>query len=74
VTIDLSLKGTVYPATAFGAKRRLTVTAQREWEGHWRSKASARPTVRGTYAIVLKTPGTYRIVYDGLDGPNVKVP
>jgi hypothetical protein len=69
VTIHLSVQGTVYPAT-----RGLTVTAQRWAGGGWRSVARARLTTTGTYTILVKTPGTYRVGYEGLDGPNVKVP
>jgi stage II sporulation protein D len=69
VTVQLSLQGTVFPAT-----RGQTVIAQR-WEGaSWHSVARARLAAKGTYVIDVKAPGTYRTVYQGLDGPNVRVP
>jgi stage II sporulation protein D len=69
VTVHLSVQGTIYPAT-----RGQAVTAQR-WAGWgWRPVAGARLTAKGGYTILVKAPGTYRVVYQGLDGPNVKVP
>ena len=69
VTIRLSVQGTIFPAT-----RGLTVIAQR-WSGvRWRSVARARLTSNGSYTILVKTPGTYRIASEGLDGPNIRVP
>jgi stage II sporulation protein D len=69
VTIQLSVQGTVYPA-----KRGQTVTAQRYAAAGWRSVSRGHLTARGSYAVVVKAPGTYRVVYEGLDGPNVRVP
>ncbi|HEX3802574.1 MAG TPA: SpoIID/LytB domain-containing protein [Solirubrobacteraceae bacterium] len=69
VATHLYVQGTVYPAA-----RSLSVTAQRDVDGHWRPVGRARLTTKGTYAIPVKVPGTYRILYQGLDGPNVKVP
>jgi len=69
VTIRLAVQGTVYPS-----ERGQTVIAQR-WEGRsWRSVARSRLTPRGSYAILVKAPGTYRISYQLLDGPNFRVP
>ncbi len=68
VTIQLSLQGTIYPA-----KRGQTVTAQRYGDAGWRSVSRGHLTASGSYAVVVRTPGTYRIVYRGLDGPNVRV-
>jgi stage II sporulation protein D len=68
-TIQLSVQGTVYPA-----KRGQTVTAQRYAAAGWRSVARGHLIAKGSYAVVVKAPGTYRIVYEGLDGPNVRVP
>jgi stage II sporulation protein D len=69
VTIRLSVLGTVYPA-----KQGQTVTAQRRAGWGWRSVARARLTSKGSYVITVTTPGTYRVVYEGLDGPNINVP
>jgi len=69
VTIQLTVEGTVYPA-----KRGQTVTAQRYAGAGWRSVSRGRLSAKGSYVAVVKAPGTYRIVYKGLDGPNVRVP
>jgi len=67
-TSYLSVRGTVY-----AAKPDPPVTAQLDVDGSWRS-VGREPVVRDAYAITVKVPGTYRVVYDGLDGPNVNVP
>jgi stage II sporulation protein D len=69
VTIQLSVQGAVYPA-----KRGQTVTAQRYLAVGWRSVSRGHLTASGSYTVVVRTPGTYRVVYQGLDGPNVRVP
>jgi stage II sporulation protein D len=69
VTIQLSVQGTIYPA-----KRGQTVTAQRYAGASWRSVSRGHLTAGGGYTVVVKAPGTYRIVYEGLDGPNARVP
>jgi stage II sporulation protein D len=69
VTIHFSVQGTVYPA-----KRGLFVTVQL-WTGvGWRSVAHTRLAANGSYTILVKLPGTYRVASEGLDGPNIKVP
>jgi stage II sporulation protein D len=69
VTIHFSVQGTIYPA-----KRGVFVTAQL-WTGvGWRSVAHSRLAANGSYTILVKLPGTYRVASEGLDGPNVRVP
>jgi hypothetical protein len=69
VATHLSVQGTVYPAV-----QNQSVTAQVDVDGDWRPVARAPLTTKGTYTILVKVPGTYRIVFQGLDGPTVKVP
>ncbi|MGH2842023.1 MAG: SpoIID/LytB domain-containing protein [Solirubrobacteraceae bacterium] len=64
----LAVAGTIYPAQV-GA----TVFAQSWQGGAWVNIARAQLTVSGKYLIPVTHPGTYRVIYDGINGPNVRV-
>src|SRR5207302_1038493 len=51
----------------------LTVAIQVQDAGSWRTVAHTQLQSDGTYVAQLPGPGTYRVVYGGLDGPAVSV-
>ncbi len=65
----LGVRGRVFPAPGRGA--RVTVEAVQRGGG-WRTVGSA-PLTGGRYALVVPSPGTYRVLYAGLSGPAVSV-
>jgi stage II sporulation protein D len=66
-----TLTGTVFP----GPPHRGTVLLQALVRGHgWRDVGSGPVSARGQYDVAVPGPGTFRVVYAGLDGPAVKVP
>jgi hypothetical protein len=62
------LHGTVFPGDG-----RASVAVQRDGRHGWRTVAHVRVR-RGAYDTALPGPGTYRIVYRGIDGPTIRVP
>lgn len=62
-----SVHGTIYPARA-GAP----LTVQRLTHGRWRQAIRGRVDAGSRYDLALPGPGTYRIVFAGIDGPAVK--
>ncbi|MGC9220822.1 MAG: SpoIID/LytB domain-containing protein [Solirubrobacteraceae bacterium] len=68
VTVSFALRGSVYPAA-----RGLTVTAQQDSHGTWRSVARAPLSSHDSYTIAVKAAGTYRVLYQGLDGPDIQI-
>jgi stage II sporulation protein D len=64
-----AVDGSVFPARAGDP-----VTIQVRGPGGWKNVASARLDAGGTYSLQVPGPGTYRIVYAGLNGPAVNVP
>ncbi len=64
----LHLHGTIFPACA-GAE----VEIQRLIAGGARTVALTGLSPAGTYQANVATPGRYRIVYDGIDGPAISV-
>jgi stage II sporulation protein D len=65
----LSIRGTVYPV-----RQGATVVAQLDEAGGWTNVASAQVTAAGTYVIPVPSVGTYRVAYNGINGPNISVP
>jgi len=63
------IHGTVFPA-----RRGEQVRVQREASGRWHMVATTRLAVGGAYGVALSASGTYRVLYNGLDGPAVSVP
>lgn len=63
-----TLSGTILPARE-GAHVTIQVRAGK----HWRRSGVAPVGSGGAYAVRVTTPGTYRVVYRGLDGPSVVV-
>jgi stage II sporulation protein D len=68
-TSDLSVQGTIYPA-----QQGTMVGAQLDEAGGWTTVAGAQVTATGAYVIPVPTAGTYRVVYNGITGPNITVP
>lgn len=65
----LAVRGTVYPP-----QQGVTVVAQQYQHRGWTSVAHAQVTASGSYVIPVSQAGVYRVLYNGFDGPNVKVP
>jgi len=65
---DISINGTVYPVQQGAA-----VVAQLQEGGGWTSVGSAQVTSSGAYVIPVPSTGTYRVVYAGINGPNISV-
>jgi stage II sporulation protein D len=63
-----SLHGSVFPAA-----KHSTVAVQLRTRRGWRTVVHTRLGKGGTYSAVLPGPGTYRVIYQGLDGPSVTV-
>ncbi|MBV9799128.1 MAG: hypothetical protein JO039_13860, partial [Solirubrobacterales bacterium] len=67
------LGGTVFPAPPPERTQGATVAIQASAGHRWRTLTHARLGAGGTYAVTVPAPGTYRVVYRGLDGPAVSV-
>ncbi len=67
------LRGTVFPAPPAERTNGATVAIQVSAGHRWRTLTHARLGAGGTYAVTVPAPGTYRVVYRGLDGPAVSV-
>jgi stage II sporulation protein D len=63
-----AVTGTIFPAVA-GA----TVTVQLQIGRSWTSVTSGSQDASGDYSIPVPTVGTYRVLYDGIDGPTISV-
>jgi hypothetical protein len=50
-----------------------TLTVQVSNHGAWRTVASTKIGPGGGYSAQVPGAGTYRIVYDGINGPSVSV-
>jgi stage II sporulation protein D len=57
-----------------GAGKNAKVTIEAKTGGGWHATGTARLARGGAYVVSLPHPGTYRAVYQGLDGPSVLVP
>ena len=66
--VSHTLRGTIFPAGK-GARVTIEVLAGQ----HWRESSVVRLGSAGAYAARVRNPGTYRVVYQGLDGPSVAV-
>ncbi len=64
----LGLDGLLFPA-----RQGITVAIQADRRGGWRTVTNARVGAGGRYSVALPAPGSYRVVYSGLDGPVVTV-
>jgi stage II sporulation protein D len=62
-----------FHGTVFPPDNRAAVVVQRRGRHGWRTVAHVRVR-RGAYDTALPGPGTYRIVYRGIDGPVIRVP
>jgi stage II sporulation protein D len=62
------LHGTVFPGHTGD-----TVTVQLSSHGSWNAVASGKVGSSGAYSVQVPGAGTYRIVYDGINGPSVSV-
>ena len=67
------VRGTVFPAPPAERTQAATVAIQVSVGHGWRTLTHARLGAGGTYAVTVPAPGTYRVVYRGLDGPAVSV-
>jgi stage II sporulation protein D len=63
-----AVTGTIFPAVA-GA----TVTVQLQIGRSWTSVTSGSLAASGGYSIPVPTVGTYRVLYNGIDGPTISV-
>ena len=62
------LHGTVFPGHAGD-----TLTVQLSSHGSWRTVATGKVGSGGAYSVQVPGAGTYRVVYDGINGPSVGV-
>jgi hypothetical protein len=51
----------------------VAIAVQQATASGWQTVARIRTRAGGVYDTALVHPGTYRIVYQGLNGPTVKV-
>jgi hypothetical protein len=63
-----ALHGSVFPPT-----KRGTFAIQAQSNQKWRTILHGALNSAGNFEAQLPGPGTYRIVYQGLDGPPVRV-
>ncbi|HWC85456.1 MAG TPA: SpoIID/LytB domain-containing protein [Solirubrobacteraceae bacterium] len=66
VAVLPDLVGTVFPG-----RRGELIAVQARTGGTWHTVRYARLLSAGSYAVPAPRPGTYRILYEGLDGPVV---
>jgi SpoIID/LytB domain protein len=64
------ISGAIFPAPP---GKGVSFTVQLLGSHGWRTAASAKTGAGGVFAVQLPAPGTYRIVFRGLDGPAVGV-
>jgi stage II sporulation protein D len=63
-----AVTGTIYPVTA-----GLTVTAEHDAGGAWTFAGTGQVAADGSYTIPVLGPGTYRVLYNGIIGPEITV-
>ncbi len=62
------IHGTIFPATLSAS-----VQVQKLGRGRYRTVASAEIAANGDFSAGLTNAGTYRVAYDGIDGPAIRV-
>jgi hypothetical protein len=63
-----AVNGTIFPAAP-----GTTITVQLQTGHHWKTVGSGVQDTDGSYSIAVPAAGIYRVLYNGIVGPSVKV-